>query len=100
MGRHSPTAKAQTHKETNSSLRHKGQEDEGGHDRPLAPGCCPGPLSYGADGGGVGDVEGGAREDLRGPRLAWIHSWQLGWRRDQPDRALQDEDLDGEQSKD
>ena len=49
----------------------------------------PGPISNGADGGGVGDVEGGAREDLRGPRLAWIHSWQLGWRRVQPDRALQ-----------
>merc|ERR1712088_788135 len=74
----------------------KGQEDEGGHDRPLAPGCCPGPISYGADGGGVGDVEGGAWEDLRGARFAWIGG-QLSWWGLQPDRALQDEDLDGEQ---
>ena len=48
----------------------------------------PGPISYGADGGGVGDVEGGAWEDLRGARFAWIGG-QLSWWGLQPDRALQ-----------
>ena len=36
----------------------------------------------------MGDVEGGAREDLWGTRLAWIDG-QLSWWGLQPDRALQ-----------
>merc|ERR1711990_1106986 len=74
------------------------QEDEGGHVGPLAFGGCSGPFSDGADDGRMGDLEDGAREDLRRAWFARLHRELLGRAQQvHSDRTFQDEDLDGEQ---
>merc|ERR1711962_981323 len=101
MGRHTATANQGTHKEPSSpssseTKKQEKQEDEGGHVGPLAFGGCSGPFSKGTDDGGMGDLENGAREDLRRAQFARLH-WELLGRAQQvhSDRTFQDEDLDG-----